>query len=284
MVRFFGFPEQRGAQTDHSDAEEFAIYLNYVRKLGFEETPDYDFLRELFSKVLKNRGEVDDGVFDWMQLNNGRGWEAGVSEGAGRMSNRVIADTLVLQSSTMLSSSGHESRGHRGGRERDRERERERAERHAQRAAAAAAAAAAAQSGSASGAATPTQAAREAKIGRQPSASATPQPGASVAAVKGVQAPTPAAQGGKMNRMSSTGHPYASAGAGGSGAFEGEQEYGSGSNGYRTSAGAMQPSAGGAAATGLGGQNGAAGAQEYHDDDHHRGGFSLMKFLTCRCG
>ncbi|POY74368.1 hypothetical protein BMF94_2562 [Rhodotorula taiwanensis] len=244
--------------------EEFAIYLNYVRKLGFEESPDYDFLRELFSKVLKNRGEVDDGVFDWMQLNNGRGWEAG--------------------SSTMLSSSGHESRGHRGGRERDRERERERAERHAQRAAAAAAAAAAAQSGSASGAATPTQAAREAKIGRQPSASATPQPGASVAALKGVQAPTPAAQGGKMNRMSSTGHPYASAGAGGSGAFEGEQEHGSGSNGYRTSAGAMQPSAGGAAATGLGGQNGAAGAQEYHDDDHHRGGFSLMKFLTCRCG
>ena len=58
--------------------EEFGIYLNYVRKLGFEETPDYDFLRELFSKVLKNRGEVDDGVFDWMLINNGKGWEAEV--------------------------------------------------------------------------------------------------------------------------------------------------------------------------------------------------------------
>jgi casein kinase 1 len=56
--------------------EEFAIYLNYVRKLGFEETPDYDFLRDLFSKVLKNQGEVEDGVFDWMLLNDGRGWEA----------------------------------------------------------------------------------------------------------------------------------------------------------------------------------------------------------------
>lgn len=55
--------------------EEFGIYLNYVRKLGFEETPDYDFLRELFTKVLKNRGEVEDGVYDWMLLNNGRGWE-----------------------------------------------------------------------------------------------------------------------------------------------------------------------------------------------------------------
>lgn len=59
--------------------EEFAIYLNYVRKLGFEETPDYDFLRELFTKVLKNSGEVEDGVYDWMLLNNGKGWEAGVS-------------------------------------------------------------------------------------------------------------------------------------------------------------------------------------------------------------
>lgn len=53
--------------------------MNYVRKLGFEETPDYDFLRELFTKVLKNSGEVEDGVYDWMLLNNGKGWEAGVS-------------------------------------------------------------------------------------------------------------------------------------------------------------------------------------------------------------
>lgn len=57
--------------------EEFAIYMNYVRKLGFEETPDYDFLRELFTKVLKTLGEPEDGVFDWMLLNGGKGWEAG---------------------------------------------------------------------------------------------------------------------------------------------------------------------------------------------------------------
>ncbi|KAI8979562.1 kinase-like domain-containing protein [Mycotypha africana] len=53
--------------------EEFGIYLQYVRKLGFEETPDYDFLRDLFTKVLKNHGERDDGVYDWMLLNNGKG-------------------------------------------------------------------------------------------------------------------------------------------------------------------------------------------------------------------
>ncbi|EKM78588.1 hypothetical protein AGABI1DRAFT_40864 [Agaricus bisporus var. burnettii JB137-S8] len=57
--------------------EEFAIYMNYVRKLGFEESPDYDFLRELFTKVLKTLGEQEDGVYDWMNLNGGKGWEAG---------------------------------------------------------------------------------------------------------------------------------------------------------------------------------------------------------------
>jgi len=58
--------------------EEFAIYMNYVRKLGFEETPDYDFLRELFTKVLKAAGEEEDGTYDWMLLNGGKGWEASV--------------------------------------------------------------------------------------------------------------------------------------------------------------------------------------------------------------
>lgn len=77
--------------------EEFGIYLNYVRKLGFEETPDYDFLRELFAKVMKNNNDVDDGIFDWNLLNGGfadnfrycfssfwiggKGWEASVVNG-----------------------------------------------------------------------------------------------------------------------------------------------------------------------------------------------------------
>lgn len=55
--------------------EEFGIYLQYARKLGFEETPDYDFLRDLFDKVLEKANEADDGIYDWMMLNNGKGWE-----------------------------------------------------------------------------------------------------------------------------------------------------------------------------------------------------------------
>jgi casein kinase 1 len=64
--------------------EEFGIYLQYVRKLGFEETPDYDFLRELFTKALKTSGETEDGVYDWMLLNDGKGWESMTKQAARR--------------------------------------------------------------------------------------------------------------------------------------------------------------------------------------------------------
>ena len=57
-------------------AEEFNKYLSYVRNLGFEDTPDYDYLRDLFTQALKNAGELEDGEYDWMKLNNGKGWEA----------------------------------------------------------------------------------------------------------------------------------------------------------------------------------------------------------------
>ena len=56
-------------------ADEFNKYLSYVRNLGFEDTPDYDYLRDLFTQALKNTGEVEDGEYDWMKLNNGKGWE-----------------------------------------------------------------------------------------------------------------------------------------------------------------------------------------------------------------
>ncbi|KAI9308259.1 kinase-like domain-containing protein [Cunninghamella echinulata] len=55
--------------------EEFSTYLQYVRRLGFEETPDYEFLRGLFTKVLNDLGEIDDGIYDWNLLNDGKGWE-----------------------------------------------------------------------------------------------------------------------------------------------------------------------------------------------------------------
>jgi casein kinase 1 len=58
--------------------EELNRYLTYVRNLGFEDTPDYDYLRELFSQALKNTGEVEDGEYDWMKItkDSGKGWDS----------------------------------------------------------------------------------------------------------------------------------------------------------------------------------------------------------------
>ena len=55
--------------------EEFGLYLQYARRLGFEENPNYEYMKELFDKVLESIGEIDDGIYDWMLLNDGKGWE-----------------------------------------------------------------------------------------------------------------------------------------------------------------------------------------------------------------
>lgn len=51
--------------------------MQYSRKLGYEETPDYNWLRGLFTDVLKEMDEPDDGVYDWQLLNDGKGgWQS----------------------------------------------------------------------------------------------------------------------------------------------------------------------------------------------------------------
>jgi casein kinase 1 len=72
-----GEKKQTTVITDLCDGfpEEFSTYLQYARRLGFEETPDYDFLRGLFTKVLTDLDHADDNVYDWNLLNEGKGWE-----------------------------------------------------------------------------------------------------------------------------------------------------------------------------------------------------------------
>lgn len=45
--------------------EEFAKYFDYVKKLEFFETPDYDELIDLFQTVYKREKFPDDNLFDW---------------------------------------------------------------------------------------------------------------------------------------------------------------------------------------------------------------------------
>lgn len=44
---------------------EFALYLNYIRSLRFDDKPDYSYLRKLFRDLFVREGFQYDYVFDW---------------------------------------------------------------------------------------------------------------------------------------------------------------------------------------------------------------------------
>jgi serine/threonine protein kinase len=48
---------------------EFATYLNYTRSLGFEDKPDYQYLRKLFRDLFVRQGYTMDYNFDWTSMN-----------------------------------------------------------------------------------------------------------------------------------------------------------------------------------------------------------------------
>ncbi|XP_054432952.1 casein kinase I-like [Pteronotus mesoamericanus] len=45
--------------------EEFATYLNYCRGLGFDEAPDYRYMRQLFRNLFRTLNHQYDDRFDW---------------------------------------------------------------------------------------------------------------------------------------------------------------------------------------------------------------------------
>ena len=45
---------------------EYQLYIDYVRKLAFEERPNYELLSGMFQEVMEAKGMANDGVFDWM--------------------------------------------------------------------------------------------------------------------------------------------------------------------------------------------------------------------------
>jgi len=242
--------------------EEFGIYLNYVRKLGFEETPDYEFLRELFAKVMKNNNDVDDGVFDWNLLNNGKGWEASVGQ------SQMLAQ---MQNAGLTSANPHrrDDRPHRGS---DRRR--------------------VSQAVGAGAAVVPPSPAlvRHGSKQRRVPAALTPGSGntpgqvtpMSAAAQVNVPVPTPPIPG----RGSQTGHhPYANAAGGYE--YGGDESFLSPQQQYGR-ASPMVPSVGAAPAISHVRARGDVGVS--HGDDFHGqyGGdaqkSSLWKILTCQCG
>jgi len=52
--------------------DEFNSYISYTRNLGFEEDPNYDYLRGLFKKIMETYVFPFDYQFDWTKSGDNR--------------------------------------------------------------------------------------------------------------------------------------------------------------------------------------------------------------------
>ncbi|CAH6721263.1 casein kinase I homolog 1 [[Candida] jaroonii] len=59
---------------------QFAEYLDNVRSLNFDEEPAYEEYRMSLLSVLDDLGQTADGDYDWLHLNNGKGWDASINK------------------------------------------------------------------------------------------------------------------------------------------------------------------------------------------------------------
>lgn len=48
--------------------EEFLIYIKYCQGLQFDQKPDYNFIKDLFTNVMKKYNYESDFLFDWILL------------------------------------------------------------------------------------------------------------------------------------------------------------------------------------------------------------------------
>jgi hypothetical protein len=48
--------------------EQLMSILKYIRKIFFDEKPDYEFVRKQLESILEDNGEINDKVFVWNTL------------------------------------------------------------------------------------------------------------------------------------------------------------------------------------------------------------------------
>ena len=56
--------------------EEFATYLNYCKKLDFDQSPNYEFLKKLFKDLMIKQSFKYDYMYDWVILKRQKKIEA----------------------------------------------------------------------------------------------------------------------------------------------------------------------------------------------------------------
>lgn len=59
---------------------QFAEYLDSVRSLPFDAEPNYEEYRMLLLSSLDDLGQHADDDYDWLHLNNGKGWDSSINK------------------------------------------------------------------------------------------------------------------------------------------------------------------------------------------------------------
>ncbi|CAE7890602.1 CKL2 [Symbiodinium microadriaticum] len=80
-----------------------ATYVSYCKSLGFEDEPDYTYLKKLFTDYLSKQGLEDDGQFEWSsRVRAGSGDESKSKEQDGRKRSRrhLSSSTGVVATET----------------------------------------------------------------------------------------------------------------------------------------------------------------------------------------
>jgi hypothetical protein len=80
--------------------KEFVTYVNYTRSLGFDDEPNYDYLRDLFRSLFVREGFQKDYVFDWIWYNQKKKFPAQndfqtIGQAAQHSTSVAISDTII---------------------------------------------------------------------------------------------------------------------------------------------------------------------------------------------
>ncbi|PIK52404.1 casein kinase 1 protein catalytic subunit, partial [Apostichopus japonicus] len=73
---------------------EFAMYLKYCRQLGFEEAPNYVYLRQLFRILFRTLNHQYDYVFDWTLLKQKASIQGSISSSVNPSGHPTTAHNL----------------------------------------------------------------------------------------------------------------------------------------------------------------------------------------------
>lgn len=64
-----GFPSNlKNFNYIYINLDEFVLYIQKTRNMGYEEEPDYEGFKNLFKSIMNKNGIIDDRQYDWFNL------------------------------------------------------------------------------------------------------------------------------------------------------------------------------------------------------------------------